>query len=105
MAKGDLISKNALLQELRNELKECRATAEAEGGESVLWAEGIEFAIDTVKQQKAAQAVDVDKALQWLEGYTMTDTKQVYSNGCVYVPLYRVKQAFEDRAYNGLLEG
>lgn len=55
--------------------------------------------------QPAVQDVDVGKALAWLEYYTMTDTKQVYSNGCVYVPLYRVKQAFEDKAYNGLLEG
>lgn len=49
-------------------------------------------------------AVEVDKAIKWLEGYTMTDTKHVYSNGCVYVPMFRVKQAFEDKSYNGLFE-
>lgn len=49
--------------------------------------------------------VDVEKALAWLQGYTTTDTEQVYSNGCVFVPLYRVKQAFEDKAYNGFCVG
>ena len=59
MAKGDFISRKALLKELRQELKECRATADAEGGESILWAEGIEFAIDTVKAAPATDAVEV----------------------------------------------
>ena len=53
----------------------------------------------------AVDAVEVDKAVAWLEGYTMTDTEQVYSNGTVFVPLFRVKQAFVDKAYNGLQEG
>lgn len=53
----------------------------------------------------AVDAVEVDKAMVWLEGYTMTDTEQIYSNGTVYVPLFRVKQAFVDKAYNGLREG
>ena len=53
----------------------------------------------------AVDAVEVDKAVAWLEGYTMTDTEQIYSNGTVFVPLFRVKQAFVDKAYNGLQEG
>lgn len=53
----------------------------------------------------AVDAVEVDKAMAWLEGYTMTDTKQIYSNGTVFVPLFRVEQAFVDKAYNGLQEG
>ena len=50
-------------------------------------------------------AVEVEKAMAWLEGYTMTDTEQIYSNGTAFVPLFRVKQAFVDKAYNGLQEG
>ena len=53
----------------------------------------------------AVDAVEVDKAMAWLEGYTMTDTEQIYSNGTAFVPLFRVKQAFVDKAYNGLQEG
>ena len=53
----------------------------------------------------AVDAVDADKALEWLEGYTFTDTKQVYTNGTVLVPLFRVRQALKDKAYNGLMEG
>ena len=53
----------------------------------------------------AVDAVDADKALEWLEGYTFTDTKQVYTNGTVLVPLFRVRQALKDKTYNGLMEG
>lgn len=53
----------------------------------------------------AVDAADADKALEWLEGYTFTDTKQVYTNGTVLVPLFRVRQALKDKAYNGLMEG
>lgn len=52
-----------------------------------------------------ADVVDVGKALEWLQGYTFADIKQAYTNGTVLVPLFRVKQAFEDKAYNGLMEG
>ena len=58
-----------------------------------------------VNNAPAVDTVEVDKAMAWLEGYTMTDTKQIYSNGIVFVPLFRVKQAFVDKAYNGLQEG
>lgn len=51
------------------------------------------------------ETVDVRKALEWLEGYTITDTEKVYTNGTVLVPLFRVEQALEDKAYNGLREG
>ena len=57
------------------------------------------------KSVPAVDAVDADKALEWLEGYTFTDTKQVYTNGTVLVPLFRVRQALKDKAYNGLREG
>lgn len=69
------------------------------------YVDGLIAALCLIEEAPAADCVDVGKALEWLQGYTMTDTKQVYSNGCVYVPLYRVKQAFEDKAYNGLMEG
>ena len=54
-----LIDANALLKELRQELRECRKDADEFGGENILWAEGIEFAIDTVKQMKKVDAVEV----------------------------------------------
>lgn len=58
-----------------------------------------------LKEANAVDAVDADKALEWLEGYTFADTKQVYTNGTVLVPLFRVRQALKDKAYNGLMEG
>lgn len=58
-----------------------------------------------LRNAPTVDAVDVDKALEWLEGYTITDTEKVYTNGTVMVPLFRVKQALKDKAYNGLLEG
>lgn len=58
-----------------------------------------------LKEANAVDAVDADKALEWLEGYTFDDTKQVYTNGTVLVPLFRVRQALKDKAYNGLMEG
>lgn len=60
--------------------------------------------IAEVMNAPAVDAVDADKALEWLEGYTFTDTKQVYTNGTVLVPLFRVRQALKDKAYNGLME-
>ena len=61
--------------------------------------------IAEVMNAPAVDAADADKALEWLEGYTLTDTKQVYTNGTVLVPLFRVRQALKDKAYNGLMEG
>ena len=61
--------------------------------------------IAEVMNAPAVDAVDADKALEWLEGYTFADTKQVYTNGTVLVPLFRVRQALKDKAYNGLMEG
>lgn len=65
----------------------------------------ITHCIAEVMNAPAVDAVDADKALEWLEGYTFTDTKQVYTNGTVLVPLFRVRQALKDKAYNGLMEG
>ena len=61
--------------------------------------------LDMIPAVDAVDAVDADKALEWLEGCTFTDTKQVYTNGTVLVPLFRVRQALKDKAYNGLMEG
>ena len=65
----------------------------------------ITSCIAEVMNAPAVDAVDADKALEWLEGYTFTDTKQVYTNGTVLVPMFRVRQALKDKAYNGLREG
>lgn len=93
---NDLISRSALLEEycrqnecLQNHSGDCRNC----------------FGSDVIKTAPAVDAVDADKALEWLEGYTFTDTKQVYTNGTVLVPLFRVRQALKDKAYNGLMEG
>ena len=55
----DLISRKALLKELRRELKECRMDGEEFGGESILLAEGIESAIDTIKFAPSVDALKV----------------------------------------------
>jgi len=36
-----------------------------------------------------------DTVEEFMEQYKMTDTKQVYSNGIEYVPIFRMKQWFE----------
>lgn len=53
----------------------------------------------------AADVVEVDKAMEFIESYSFKDDKKVYTNGSVLVPLFRVKQALIDKAYNGLFEG
>lgn len=86
----DLISRSALLAELNDD--------------KYTWEDydNVDFAVQNLP---AVDAVDADKALEWLEGYTFIDTKQVYTNGTVLVPLFRVRQALKDKAYNGLMEG
>lgn len=56
-------------------------------------------------EQMDRLTVDVEKALEFVEDYAFTDDKKVYTNGTVLVPLFRVKQAFVDKAYNGFREG
>ena len=51
----DLISRKALLKELRKEFRECEQDGEENGGEAVLLAEGLESAIYTVQDFPAAQ--------------------------------------------------
>lgn len=53
----------------------------------------------------AADVVDVDKAMQFLEGCSFKDEQEIYTNGTILVPLFRVKQALVDKAYNGFREG
>lgn len=43
-----------------------------------------------------------DTVEEFMEQYKMTDTKQVYSNGIEYVPIFRMKQWFEHEAAKGL---
>ena len=43
--------------------------------------------------------------MKFIEGYAFKDEKRVYTNGSMLVPLLRVKQAIEDKAYNGFCEG
>ena len=76
---NDLISRSALLEAMRSVIDDstCPMHLAAE----------IDQIIDFAP---AVDAVEVDKAMAWLEGYTMTDTEQIYSNGIVYVPLFRM---------------
>ena len=39
--------------------------------------------------------ISTDTVEEFMEQYKMTDTKQVYSNGIEYVPIFRMKQWFE----------
>ena len=91
---NDLISRSALLADIQTDVED--------GGVSGMVGGALKR---YVKRAPAVDAVDADKALEWLEGYTFTDTKQVYTNGTVLVPLFRVRQALKDKAYNGLMEG
>lgn len=97
-----LIDANGLALEIfATKCNLCAAQSDWQKG----YVDGLVAALCLIEKAPAVVSVDVGKAMEWLQGYTMTDTKQVYSSGCVYVPLYRVQQAFEDKAYNGLLEG
>ena len=58
-----------------------------------------------VKNLRAADVLDVDKAMLFIEDYAFKDEKEVYTNGAVLVPMFRVKQALVDKAYNGLFGG
>lgn len=49
--------------------------------------------------------VDIDKALEWLERYAIKDSLQVYTNGSLLVPLFRVRQVLKDKVYEGFKEG
>lgn len=49
--------------------------------------------------------VDIEKALKFIESYAFKDEKEVYTNGTILVPLFRVKQALIDKAYNGFRGG
>ena len=57
------------------------------------------------KMKIPSSDIDVDKAIEWLERYIIVDAKEVYTNGIELVPMFRVEQAFRDKAYNGLYEG
>lgn len=59
MQKPDLIDRKALLKALRKEKRECEKDGEEFGGESILYAEAFDDAIDMVKNQPAVDAVTV----------------------------------------------
>ena len=61
--------------------------------------------LDQKVEQMDRLAVDVEKALAFIADYAFKDDKEVYTNGTVLVPLFRVKQALVDKAYNGFREG
>lgn len=62
----------------------------------------LDIAIQAIKERDAA--VDVDKAIKFCEDYSFKDSKEVYTNGSMLIPLFRVKQAFVDKAYNGFFQ-
>lgn len=56
----------------------------------------------TIVEAPAVDVVDIEKALAWLEDYSILDRHEVYTNGTLLVPLFRVEQALVHKAYNGL---
>ena len=48
--------------------------------------------------------VDAEKAMEWISKYAFADNDEVYTNGSMLVPLFRVKQALIDKSYEGLKE-
>lgn len=82
------------------EHKEAYATIEVDTEED------YEYLLQAVEfYKKRDNLAEVDKAIEWLAGYAFADDEQVYTNGAVLIPLFRVEQALKDKAYNGLLEG
>ena len=63
-----------------------------------------EAAREAIKNLPEKDILDIDKALEWLTGYIIKDDKEVYTNGTDLVPLFRVKQALKEKAYNELCE-
>lgn len=53
----------------------------------------------------ALDAVDPKEAMDFIESYKFVDDKEVYTNGAELVPMLRVKQALQDKAYNGFFTG
>lgn len=96
--KNDLISRSALLEEI----SKCTIIPDD------LYSMGIMAGVDAIKKKvenaPAVGAVDIEKALAWLEDYSILDRHEVYTNGVLLVPLFRVQQALIDKAYNGLRE-
>ena len=80
----DLISRKALLKELRRELRECCRDGEEFGGESILLAEGIESAIDAVKYTKTVDAVEVVRCKD-CKNYNVfrLECHNGHMNGCI----------------------
>lgn len=69
---------------------------------------GVVFTDDVLREIEsipAADVLNVDKAMRFIENYAFKDEKEAYTNGAVLVPLFRVKQALVDKAYNGFFAG
>lgn len=52
-----------------------------------------------------ASELDVDAAMEWLKDYAFRDEKEIYTNGTLLVPMFRVEQAFVHGDYRGFREG
>lgn len=58
-----------------------------------------------IRHLPAFDAVEPKEAMDFIESYKFVDDKEVYTNGAELVPMLRVKQALQDKAYNGFLTG
>ena len=58
-----------------------------------------------IRHLPAFDAVDPKEAMDFIESYKFVDDKEVYTNGAELVPMLRVKQALQDKAYNGFFTG
>lgn len=92
---NDLISKSALISEFEWLKSVVNKTRKDE----------VQETIQRIENAPAVNTVDIEKALAWLEDYSILDRHEVYTNGVLLVPLFRVEQALVHKAYNGLQEG
>lgn len=60
--------------------------------------------VDKAYTDLLAGMVEIPKALAFLKKYSFKDHREVYTNGTDLVPMFRVEQALNDKAYNGLYE-
>lgn len=81
----DLISRSALLERIDDIYDCCDMTFDGERDHACKpedckgckWYDTKQYIRKMVQNAPAVDAVDADKALEWLEGYTFTDTKQI----------------------------
>lgn len=91
----EYISREALLEATRKRIKEANSYRMA--------VVDNEF-IDIINDAESVDVVEIEAALNFIRGYAFKDRGEIYTNGSILVPLFRVEQALVDKAYRGLKE-